>query len=177
MSDRTGATRALAVVVVVIAAAAAIWYLRARPHGQPAAAPGASATGTRAAGASGWVRAAKPPSVPAPAAGQAPPQGTSPQAMAPPAASDAVVPEDVEKRQDAKIGRGLASAIAGNGILVVDTPPGSPAAELRLERGDLITSVNGHPVTTAEDFVRIFRSEGMPTQLTIQREGRERHLH
>ncbi len=82
----------------------------------------------------------------------------------------------LEVRQDAKIARGLVANPDG-GVRVDDTPAGSVAEELRLLPGDVITSVNGEAVSTPEDFVRIYRAEGRPTQMTVLREGRELHRH
>lgn len=105
-----------------------------------------------------------------------------------PAPSDAPLTQDVthegeaataaspDQRQDVKIARGL-SANAAGGIRVDAVPAGSPARQLRLEAGDVIVSVNGEPVASPAEFVRIYRAQGLPTQLTILRNGREFHLH
>jgi len=82
----------------------------------------------------------------------------------------------VDVRQDAKIARGLSRNPDG-GLRVDDTPPGSLVEEMRLLPGDVITAVNGEPVTSPEDFVRIYRAQGRPTQMTVMREGRELHRH
>jgi S1-C subfamily serine protease len=82
----------------------------------------------------------------------------------------------VDERQDAKIARGLASSAEG-GLLVASAPPASVAAALRLQPGDVILTVNGSAVSTPADFVRIYREQGMPSELTIMRAGREMHVH
>jgi membrane-associated protease RseP (regulator of RpoE activity) len=81
-----------------------------------------------------------------------------------------------DQRQDAKIARGLSLNAAG-GIRVDAVPEGSPARQLRLEPGDVIVSVNDEPVASPAEFVRIYRAQGLPTELTILRNGREFHRH
>jgi len=82
----------------------------------------------------------------------------------------------VDQRQAAKIARGL-SANPGGGILVEEAPPGSVAGQLRLQVGDVITSVNGEAVSSPEQFAGIYREQGLPRQLTIIRDGKEMHRH
>ena len=82
----------------------------------------------------------------------------------------------MDQRQAAKIARGL-SANPGGGILVEEAPPGSVAGQLRLQVGDVITSVNGEAVSSPEQFAGIYREQGLPRQLTIIRDGKEMHRH
>ena len=82
----------------------------------------------------------------------------------------------VEQIQVDKITRGLANN-EGGGIRVVAVPRGSPAQALRLCVGDVITSINGHAVTSTDDFARAYREHGLPTHLTVQRDGQEIHVH
>jgi type II secretory pathway component PulC len=81
-----------------------------------------------------------------------------------------------DQRQLSKITRGM-SVAAGAGVLVEATPPGSVTGQMRLRAGDVITAVNGAPITSPEEFARIYREQGLPRQLTIVRDGREIHLH
>ena len=105
-----------------------------------------------------------------------------PPAVAVPAAEPADVSAastpavDVEQRQDAKIARGLVNADSG-GVLVVATPEGSVAGALHLQPGDRITAVHGQPLTSTEQFVHLYRTEGLPAEMTVQRAGREVHVH
>jgi S1-C subfamily serine protease len=92
------------------------------------------------------------------------------------AAGELVDTTPVDQRQAAKIARGL-SANPGGGIRVEGAPPGSVAGQLRLQVGDVITSVNGDAVSSPEQFARIYREQGPPRQLTILRDGREMHRH
>ncbi len=81
-----------------------------------------------------------------------------------------------DEHQNGKIARGL-SEHGGSGLLVSAAPPGSLTEQLRLQPGDILVTVNGEPVSSVDDFVRIYRAEGLPTELTILRKGREIHLH
>ena len=92
------------------------------------------------------------------------------------AAMDPALASQLEEQQIAKITRGLANN-DGGGVRVVATPDGSPAQALRLRVGDVITSINGHTVASTDDFVRIYREQGLPTHMTIQRDGHEIHVH
>ena len=81
-----------------------------------------------------------------------------------------------DQRQVAKVTRGL-TANPGGGILVESIPPGSVASLLRVQAGDVIVSVNGDAVTSPEEFVRIYREQGLPRQMTVIHNGREMHRH
>ena len=81
-----------------------------------------------------------------------------------------------DERQLAKITRGM-SANPGGGIRVEATPPGSVTGQMRLRVGDVIVTVNGEPVSTPEEFARIYREQGVPHEFTILRNGREIHRH
>ncbi len=164
--------------LVLAAALAVLWRThpqRATPH-DAAQAPAAVSSGV-------------PPFSPVPLAPSATgnptapipqlPAATAPAAPAAEAADASApsVPEaDVERRQDAKIARGLTDGESG-GVLVQAAPPGSVASALHLKPGDLIIAVNGQPLTSTEQFIQLYRAEGLPNQLTVQREGREVHVH
>jgi membrane-associated protease RseP (regulator of RpoE activity) len=81
-----------------------------------------------------------------------------------------------DERQLAKITRGM-SANPGGGIRVEATPPGSVTGQMRLRVGDVIVTVNGEPISTPDEFARIYRAQGMPHEFTILRNGREIHRH
>jgi len=139
--------------------------------GAPAAAPAPSA-----AGASVAAGAATSSGAPTPA-GVGPGGAPEPPAPEAPGSSEPTTPAmSVDERQDAKIARGLASTAEG-GLLVESAPPASVVAALRLQPGDVILTVNGASVPTTADFVRLYREQGMPSELTIVRAGREMHLH
>jgi type II secretory pathway component PulC len=84
------------------------------------------------------------------------------------------VVEAAEQRQTAKITRGMRADPVG-GIRVEEAPPGSVASEMHLQPGDLLKSVNNETVGAPEDFARIYRSEGMPGEFVVIRNGRELH--
>jgi membrane-associated protease RseP (regulator of RpoE activity) len=167
--------------LVLAAALAVLWRThpqRATPH-DAAQAPAAVSSGV-------------PPFSPVPLAPSATGNPTAPTPQLPAAAApttpaapaaeaaDASAPSgpeaDVERRQNAKIARGLTDGESG-GVLVQAAPPGSVASALHLKPGDLITAVNGQPLTSTEQFIQLYRAEGLPNQLTVQREGREVHVH
>jgi membrane-associated protease RseP (regulator of RpoE activity) len=92
------------------------------------------------------------------------------------AAAEVVDTTAQDQRQTAKITRGL-GANPGGGILVVEIAPYTVASQLRVEVGDVITSVNGDAVASPEDFARIYREQGLPRQMTVIHNGREIHRH
>jgi len=69
--------------------------------------------------------------------------------------------------------RGLANRLhyqVGEGVVVSAVAPGSSAAEATIEPGDLIVSVNGHPVATAGEFVAaVNQSKGGKVLLLVRR--------
>jgi S1-C subfamily serine protease len=81
-----------------------------------------------------------------------------------------------DRRQDAKIARGLSASPLG-GVLVTAVPPGSVTGQLHLQAGDIIVAVNGEAVSSPGDFARLYREHGLPTELTVIRDGRELHRH
>jgi membrane-associated protease RseP (regulator of RpoE activity) len=81
-----------------------------------------------------------------------------------------------DQRQTAKITRGLAASPSG-GILVEATSSDTLASQLRLEAGDVIVSVNGSPVSSPQEFARIYREQGLPRQMTVIHNGSETHHH
>ena len=72
------------------------------------------------------------------------------------------------------IARGLGLSVEG-GILVSDVTPGGPAAQAGLQRGDVITSIDGKPVTDVGHFRNLVAgtAPGTRVQLTILRNGRQ----
>ncbi|MHB8753878.1 MAG: Do family serine endopeptidase [Candidatus Acidiferrales bacterium] len=62
----------------------------------------------------------------------------------------------------------------GNGALVGDVTPGSPAAKAGLKRGDIILGLNGEPLTSYGDLTaRVANTApGTPVQLKIFRDGK-----
>jgi len=101
-----------------------------------------------------------------------------------------VVPQLIEKgyvsRPDLGIGhRPITPQIAGYyglavkwGELVTDVPAGTPAARAGLQRGDIITAINGQAIDEDHPFINILLryQPGDAVQLTIQRDGREQSL-
>jgi putative serine protease PepD len=66
--------------------------------------------------------------------------------------------------------------VSGNstqGAFLAKVDPGSPAAKAGLERGDLVTAVDGTSVTSSTDLVAAIRSRspGDEVQLTYERDG------
>ncbi|MBS0581154.1 MAG: PDZ domain-containing protein [Proteobacteria bacterium] len=155
------ARQILVLAGLIIGAALITWDLRRPPAPRPAPVPAAPAAGT----------------TPLPAPARAPDGGTPRAEPAPPPAPpDPATLAAADARQDFKIARGLGEQ-GGSGVVVNASPPGSLTEQLRLQPGDIVLSVNGEPVATVADFVHIYRTEGLPTELTIRRKGREIHLH
>ncbi|MBV9951113.1 MAG: trypsin-like peptidase domain-containing protein [Acidimicrobiia bacterium] len=65
------------------------------------------------------------------------------------------------------------------GALIVQVDPASPARHAGLERGDLVTSVDGKPVTSSTDLIAAIRSRapGAAVTLTYQRDGASHQVH
>jgi Do/DeqQ family serine protease len=67
---------------------------------------------------------------------------------------------------------------AAHGALITDELPGSPAAAAGLKPGDLVTSVNGQPVTDAQDLrnAQGLAPVGSTLALGVNRNGRQLQL-
>jgi hypothetical protein len=172
--------RLLLVATGIAAAALAAWlWLRQERAAVP---PASVQPGVPAAVPPASAPASGPASV-TPSAGAPAPEGSGaggapdPSAPPEPGSSEPTAPAmSVDERQDAKIARGLTGAAEG-GLVVESAPPASVVGALRLQPGDVILTVNGASVATPADFVRLYREQGMPSELTILRAGREMHLH
>ena len=134
----------------------------------------ASARGAAPGGAAQVPRA--PPGVPAAGAGADAGRGQGQNAAAIEPTPDVGGAATADERQVAKITRGL-SVGADGALRVMGTPPGSVVGQLHLQPGDVLLSVNGRPVTSAEEFARLYREQGLPTELTVLRDGKEVHRH
>ena len=168
--------RNLLLAGLALAAVIVVWFVARGVHGGSAATTGrprTPATAVAPLGAPASTSAAGA-GLGAGPAGAAQPQGPVPAAV--PDANAAGGGPGADERQDAKIARGLASNPEG-GVLVQSTPPASVAGALRLQPGDVILTVDGVRISTPAEFVRLYREQGMPTELTIVRDGRELHLH
>lgn len=162
------------VLAALIAALLAAWFLLRPSHDSAPGRADASLAAPMTPGS-----AAAPAPVPAQEAPSAAEPGSTTGATAPEgdaAVGPAAALAPVDERQNAKIARGLSVNPSG-GLLVGETEPGTIAGQLRLKVGDVIVSVNGQPIASTDDFVRIYREQGTPTELTILRRGREMHLH
>ncbi|HEX4387013.1 MAG TPA: PDZ domain-containing protein [Steroidobacteraceae bacterium] len=167
--------RYLLIIALAVALLAA-WFLLRGERGEvpappvPLASPAATAPAPAPAGVPAVAPTGSTSPLPAPAA---PEEGA---AAALPPVGAASASSGVDERQNAKIARGLASNSEG-GLVVQSAPPASVVQALRLQPGDVIVTVDGAHVSVPEDFVRLYRAHGMPTELTIVRDGREVHLH
>ncbi|MDX8401382.1 MAG: RIP metalloprotease RseP [Mariprofundaceae bacterium] len=62
-------------------------------------------------------------------------------------------------------------------VVIEKVRPGSPAARGGLTAGDVVTAVNGMPVSRLEDFVRAVKQSGeAPLELSVERAGAVLHL-
>jgi serine protease Do len=68
------------------------------------------------------------------------------------------------------------------GVLVMEVTPGSPAQKAGLRAGDIITSVNDHPVSTVSELSRNLQSDSVTLkiirekrkeEMTVEFEGKE----
>lgn len=64
------------------------------------------------------------------------------------------------------------------GAIITSIEAGSPAAEIGLEEGDIVTAVNGSPVESATQFVASIKQNqpGSEIKLSIERDGNEREI-
>jgi general secretion pathway protein C len=64
------------------------------------------------------------------------------------------------------------------GISITGIKPDAIYRKMRLRNGDIITGINGNPIGSVEDAVKVFQdlSSGSNIQLQIQRRGREQTL-
>lgn len=61
-------------------------------------------------------------------------------------------------------------AVVRSDVTIEGTAPGSPAAQAGLRAGDVIRAVNGLPVATSDDLVRLTRQNvGQPVTLAVER--------
>ncbi len=109
----------------------------------------------------------------APAAAESRPAQPQPDA-ATPSSAPPDVQEATDRRQTAKITRGMSSNPEG-GVRIDAAPPGSVAGQMNLLPGDVLVSVNGSPVSSPEEFARIYRTQGIQGEFVVIRGGREVH--
>jgi serine protease Do len=57
------------------------------------------------------------------------------------------------------------------GVVVAEVPDGSPAAEVGLQRGDVIEQVNRHPVNSVSDYQRLIRDAGAQALVLLVNRG------
>ena len=57
------------------------------------------------------------------------------------------------------------------GVVISDLDPSSPAAQAGLQPGDIIESINRHPVNSVNDFNRLAAEAKGQTLLRINRQG------
>jgi len=84
-----------------------------------------------------------------------------------------VMIQDVDR--DLAEGLGLDSA---DGILISDVTPDSPAAEAGLERGDVLVSLDGQPISSTPRFRNLIAARGPGASVTLEvlRDGRSRSV-
>lgn len=56
---------------------------------------------------------------------------------------------------------------SGGGALVTKVHPGSPAAMVGVQSGDVIVAVNGSPVERSDDLISLIRAESPGTRATV----------
>jgi len=72
----------------------------------------------------------------------------------------------------------VATGSSNDGAQVVGVPAGSPAAAAGLQKGDVVTGVDGQPVTDGISLIVAIRSHqpGETVDLLVRRDGRQRDL-
>jgi putative serine protease PepD len=76
------------------------------------------------------------------------------------------------------IGANVNTGTSADGARVVDVPAGTPAAVAGLRKGDVVTSVDGKPVTDGIGLIVAIRSHqpGETIDLVVRRDGHERDV-
>jgi putative serine protease PepD len=76
------------------------------------------------------------------------------------------------------IGANVDTSEQSNGAEVVDVPAGTPAADGGLRKGDVVTEVDGKPITNGIGLIVAIRSHqpGETIDLAVQRDGRQRDV-
>lgn len=61
----------------------------------------------------------------------------------------------------------------GNGVKILDVNEGSPASKAGLQKGDVVTSINGNPIKSVDELMTSMKDtkEGDSVKLTFQRNG------
>ena len=62
--------------------------------------------------------------------------------------------------------------IRGDGVVVTQIERGAPALRAGLRPGDIIVAVNGLPIETVDDVIRLADSGGRSWRFTLNRQGR-----
>jgi S1-C subfamily serine protease len=159
------------IALLILASGVASWWALTVFNRPAAVGSSVSATGVKGSTTPSRVQATPSLGEPAP-----PSHSSRPDGGAGTVRGDRLDTSEQDQLQAAKVVRGM-SPSPGGGVLVDSTPPGSVAGQLHLQAGDVIVSVNGQPVSSTEEFARIYREQGLPRQLTIMRGGRELHRH
>jgi membrane-associated protease RseP (regulator of RpoE activity) len=158
-------------IATLLAAAAFLgWLVWVTPGESPAAhtaagAPTPPPAAVVASGSAGVPADAPPESRPA----QAPQPDPATPTAAPPE-----VQEATDRRQAAKITRGMSSNPEG-GIRIDEVLPGSVAGQMNLLPGDVLVAVDGTPVASLEQFAQTYRTQGIQGEYVVIRGGREIH--
>jgi putative serine protease PepD len=82
-----------------------------------------------------------------------------------------------QKVQHAYVGVSL-SGISSGGAQISDVRPGSPGAGAGLQLNDLITAINGKPITSTDQFIATIDnySPGQTVTLTVKRQGQTKQV-
>lgn len=87
--------------------------------------------------------------------------------------SDYYTAEELQEFEDSVnqeyVGIGVTLRFTGNKLFVTEVLPGSPASASGLQKGDVIAKVDGLPVKSGEDILRIQGEENSKVQLHITR--------
>lgn len=76
-----------------------------------------------------------------------------------------------QPRHRARLGVKFVPSSSGKGLEIVEVLPGSPAAKAGIKKGDLLTVLDGKPVTSLEEVRRAF-TDKLIHELILKREGK-----
>jgi uncharacterized iron-regulated protein len=87
-----------------------------------------------------------------------------------------IVTDKSEPAHRPRLGVSVEPAASGSGVRILEIWPGTPASAAGFQKGDIILSVDGSPVKSAEEILQVLARGGPHYSLLIKRNNREMTL-